>query len=157
MSKYDAVELQGPERETVLAAIHEQIAAWGLKLPQVTPLPLHFGLDEFKETGETEFWVANEAEHGYCGKFLFVFDGQTCPYHRHIKKHETFFILKGSLRMKVGEEDRLMHEGDLLVMPPGVGHSFTGVGPALVLEVSMPSILQDNFFADKRIGQDGVI
>jgi mannose-6-phosphate isomerase-like protein (cupin superfamily) len=157
MGKYDTVELQGPERETALAAIQAQIAAWGLKMPSVTPLPLHFGLDQFKEIGETEFWVANEAEHGYCGKFLFVFGGQTCPYHHHIKKHETFFILKGSLRMKVGEEERLMHEGDVLVMPPGVGHSFTGVGPALVLEVSMPSILQDNFFADTRIGQDGVI
>jgi N-acetylneuraminate synthase len=157
MGKYDAVELHGPERETALAAIQAQISAWGLKMPSVTPLPLHFGLDQFKEIGETEFWVANEAEHGYCGKFLFVFGGQTCPYHRHIKKHETFFILKGSLRMKVGEEERLMHEGDVLVMPPGVGHSFTGVGPALVLEVSMPSILQDNFFADTRIGQDGVI
>jgi quercetin dioxygenase-like cupin family protein len=157
MGKYDAVELQGPERETALAAIHDQIAAWGLKMPQVTPLPLHFGLDNFKEIGETEFWVANEAKHGYCGKLLFVFDGQTCPYHRHDMKHETFFILKGSVSIKVNEKDRLMHEGELLVMPPGVGHSFTGVGPALILEVSMPSILQDNFFADKRIGQDGVI
>jgi N-acetylneuraminate synthase len=157
MGKYDAVELQGLERETALAAIRGQIAAWGLKMPPVTPLPLHFGLNQFKEIGETEFWVANETEHGYCGKLLFVFDGQTCPYHRHIKKHETFFIVKGCLRMKVGEEERLMREGDLLVMPPGVGHSFTGVGPALILEVSMPSILQDNFFADKRIGQDGVI
>jgi N-acetylneuraminate synthase len=157
MGKYDAVEVQGPERETALAAIQDQIAAWGLKMPPVTPLPLHFGLDQFMEIGETEFWVANETEHGYCGKLLFVFDGQTCPYHRHNKKHETFFILKGSLRMKVGEEEHLMREGDLLVMPPGVGHSFTGVGPALVLEVSMPSILQDNFFVDKRIGQDGVI
>ena len=157
MGKYDSVELQGPQRETVLAEIHKQIAAWGLKMPAVTPLPLHFGLDEFKETGETEFWVANEAELGYCGKLLFVFDGQTCPYHRHVKKHETFFILKGSVKMKVNDEDRVMNEGDLLVMPPGVGHSFTGVGPALILEVSMPSILQDNFFADKRIGQNGVI
>jgi N-acetylneuraminate synthase len=80
-----------------------------------------------------------------------------CPYHRHDKKHETFFVLKGTLRMKVGEEERLMQEGDLLPMPPGTGHSFTGVGPALVLEVSMPSILQDNFFSDNRIGKDGVI
>ena len=71
-------------------------------------------------------------------------------------KHETFFVVKGSLRMKVGDEERILGEGDLLPMPPGVGHSFTGMGPALVLEVSMPSILQDNFFADKRIGQDGV-
>jgi N-acetylneuraminate synthase len=157
MGKYDAVELQGPERETALTAVQDQIAAWGLKMPPVNPLPLHFGLDQFKEIGETEFWVANEMEHGYCGKLLFVFDGQTCPYHRHNMKHETFFILKGSVSMKVNDKDRVMHEGDLLVMPPGVGHSFTGVGPALILEVSMPSILQDNFFADKRIGQDGVI
>ena len=126
-------------------------------MPPVAALVLHFGLDQFMKVGETEFWVANETEHGYCGKFLFLFDGQTCPYHYHRMKHETFFILKGTLRMKVGEEERLMREGDLLAMPPGVGHSFTGVGRALVLEVSMPSILQDNFFADKRIGQDGVI
>ena len=141
----------------MLAAIQDQILAWGLKMPVVTPLPLHFGLNRFTEIGETEFWVANETEHGYCGKFLFVFDGQTCPYHCHRQKHETFFVVKGSLRMKVGEEERILREGDLLPMTPGVGHSFTGIGPALVLEVSMPSILQDNFFADKRIGQDGVI
>ena len=59
--------------------------------------------------------------------------------------------------MKMGGEERIMREGDLLVMPAGVKHSFTGMGPVLILEVSMPSILQDNFFADKRIGQDGVI
>ena len=157
MGKYDAVEVQGPEREKTLTAIRDHITAWGLKMPSVTPLPLHFGLNQFMEIGETEFWVANEAALGYCGKFLFVFDGQTCPYHYHRLKHETFFVVKGSLRMKVGEEERILREGELLPMPPGVGHSFTGVGPALVLEVSMPSILQDNFFADKRIGQDGVI
>jgi mannose-6-phosphate isomerase-like protein (cupin superfamily) len=157
MGKYDAVEVHGVERETALAAVQEQIAAWGLKMPPVTPLVTHFGLNQFMEIGEIEFWVADEPEHGYCGKFLFVFDGQTCPYHYHSKKHETFFILKGSLRMKMGEEERMMHEGDLLVMPAGVKHSFTGMGPVLILEVSMPSILQDNFFADKRIGQDGVI
>jgi mannose-6-phosphate isomerase-like protein (cupin superfamily) len=157
MGKYDAVEVQGPERENILTRVRDQVAAWGLTMPPVTPLLLHFGLDRFLETGETEFWIADETEHGYCGKYLFLFDGQTCPYHHHRQKHETFFLVKGTLRMTVGEKGRLLHEGDLLAMPPGVGHSFTGIGPALILEVSMPSILQDNFFADKRIGQDGVI
>ncbi len=157
MSNYDNIEIQGAERERALADIRAQIAAWGLEMPPVEPLPLHFGLHRFAETGETEFWVANEAEHGYCGKFLFVFDGQTCPYHQHRVKHETFFVLKGSIRMKVGDEERAMRQGDLLAMPPGTGHSFTGIGPALLLEVSMPSTLQDNFFADKRIGDNGVI
>ena len=157
MGTYDAVEVQGPERKKVLADIQEQMAAWDLKMPPVTPLAMQFGLNQFREIGETEFWVANDTEHGYCGKLLFIFAGQTCPYHHHRLKHETFFIVKGTLRMKMGEEELIMHAGDLLAMPPGVGHAFTGVGPALVLEVSMPSILQDNFFADKRIGQDGVI
>ncbi len=157
MSKYGAVELQGHEREQALAAVSEQLAAWGLKMPPVEPLPLHFGLHRFEEIGETEFWIANEEEHGYCGKFLFVFDGQTCPYHHHQVKHETFFVVKGTPRMKVGEEERIMQEGEVLAMPPGVGHAFTGVGPALILEVSMPSVPGDNFFADPEIGDEGVI
>ena len=157
MGEYDHLEVQGAEREEALAAIREQVAAWGLAMLPVTPIPLHFGLDRFREVGETEFWVANEAEHGYCGKFLFVLDGQTCPYHHHRVKHETFFVLKGRIRMKVGDDERVMAEGDLLAMPPGTGHSFTGIGPALILEVSMPSTLQDNFFADRRIGDNGVI
>ena len=157
MGKYDQVELQGSERERQLQAVREQIAAWGLTMPDVEPIPLHFGLGRFRDVGETEFWVANEQGHGYCGKFLFVFDGQTCPYHRHGVKHETFFIVKGQVRMRMGDDERIMRAGDSLTMPPGVGHAFTGMGPALILEVSMPSTLGDNFFADKAIGQDGVI
>jgi len=154
---YHDVELHGPEREEALAAIQQQLAAWGLTMPAVRPLPLQFGLNRFKEIGETEFWIANDPALGYCGKFLFVFDGQTCPFHHHRVKHETFFILKGTMRMKTDDEERLMREGDLLAMPPGAGHSFTGVGPALVLEVSMPSTEGDNFFADRAIGDNGVI
>lgn len=157
MGNYDTMELQGAEREQALTAVLAQIARWGITMPEVTPLLMHFGLQSFMEIGETEFWVANEAELGYCGKFLFVFDGQTCPYHFHQMKHETFFVLKGQIRMKMGEEIREMKEGDLLTMPPGAAHSFTGIGPALILEVSMPSILQDNFFADRKIGENGVI
>lgn len=157
MGKYDDVELHGEERERVLEEIKKQAAEWGLTLPDVTPLPLHFGLNRFMEIGETEYWIADETENGYCGKFLFVFDGQTCPYHHHNMKHETFFVLKGSINMIMDDKPRVMKEGDLLVMPPGAGHSFTGIGPALVLEVSMPSILKDNFFRDKNIGDNGVI
>ncbi len=157
MGKYDNVELHGPEREQALQALAEQVRAWGLTMPDVTPLPLHFGLGRFAAVGETEFWIANEEEHGYCGKFLFVFDGQTCPRHYHKVKHETFFVVKGMVHMTVGDEIRVLREGALLAMPPGTAHSFTGVGPALILEVSMPSTLQDNFFEDKGIGDEGVI
>jgi N-acetylneuraminate synthase len=157
MGKYDHLELHGEAREQALAAIRGQLSAWGLTMPPVTPLVNHFGLGRFYETGLTEYWVANEMEAGYCGKFLFVFDGQTCPYHHHRMKHETFFVMKGAVRMNTDGQDRELKEGDLLVMPPGVRHSFTGLGPALLLEVSMPSVMQDNFFADTNIGDNGVI
>jgi N-acetylneuraminate synthase len=157
MGNYDQLELSGDERERALAAIRAQVAEWGLTMPDVTPLPLHFGLDRFEEIGETEFWVANEVDHGYCGKFLFVFDGQTCPYHHHLVKHETFLVMKGAVHMRVGAEERDLRTGDVLVMPPGTGHSFRGLGPALLLEVSMPSVPNDSLFEDKGIGDDGVI
>ncbi len=156
-SKYADVELQGAEREDAVRQVLARIEEWGLRMPNVEPLPLHFGLHDFHNVGETEFWVANESDAGYCGKFLFVFDGQTCPYHRHAKKHETFFVVKGRVRMRIDEGVRELGAGDVLPMPPGMGHSFTGMGDALLLEVSMPSLLQDNFFEDKRIGQGGVI
>ncbi|MEA3401531.1 MAG: cupin domain-containing protein [Armatimonadota bacterium] len=157
MGKYADVELAGPQRARALAAIEEQMQAWGLTMPEVEPLPLDFGLKRFDEVGETEFWVANETEHGYCGKFLFLFDGQTCPQHHHEVKHETFYVLKGRIRMCLDDGERIMEQGDVLAMAPGTGHCFTGLGPALVLEVSMPSVRRDSFFEDDDIGDDGVI
>jgi mannose-6-phosphate isomerase-like protein (cupin superfamily) len=157
MGNYDNYELQGAEREHAIAAIRRQIDAWGLTMPAVTPLVMHFGIGRFWEVGETEFWIANEREIGYCGKLIFVFDGQTCPYHHHEMKHETFYIVEGRVSMRVGDDVREMSAGDVLAMPSGVGHAFTGIGPALLLEVSLPSVLQDNFFADDRIGDCGVI
>ena len=145
------------ERARALARCHEVIAGWGLTMPAVEPIVLDFGLGRFAQTGEIEFWVANEEQAGYCGKFLFVDDGQTCPYHRHARKHETFFVLKGRVRMVVDGAERVLQQGDTLVMPPGQAHSFTGIGPALLLEVSMPSIRRDSFFADPAIGEQGVL
>lgn len=150
-------QVTGTKREQALAACRKTIAGWGLTMPAAEPLLLDFGLGKFDEIGEIEFWVANEADAGYCGKFLYVADGQTCPYHRHEVKHETFFVLKGQVRMVVDGEERVLRQGELLVMPPGQRHSFTGLGPALLLEVSMPSIRQDSYFANADIGAAGII
>jgi quercetin dioxygenase-like cupin family protein len=150
-------QLTGDEWRQALEHCHRVIKNWGLTMPKVEPLALDFGLGKFDEIGEIEFWIANEEEAGYCGKFLFVDDGQTCPYHKHDKKHETFFVMKGQVRMMVDGEEKILKEGEVLIMPPGQRHSFTGIGPALLLEVSMPSVRQDSFFADQNIGDNGVI
>ena len=150
-------QVAGEARERALDRCLSVIREWGLTMPEVEPLVLDFGLGRFEEIGEIEFWIANEEESGYCGKFLFVDDGQTCPYHRHIVKHETFYMLKGAVNMVIDGEERILAQGVTLVMPPGQLHSFSGIGPALVLEVSMPSRRNDNFFVDTNIGENGVI
>ena len=145
------VSLKGPEAEEAIEQMRRQIAAWGLVMPPPQPLVFDFGLGKFGEIGEIESWIANEVEAGYCGKFLFVFDGQTCPTHYHRQKHETFFIVKGRVRMMYDGAEREMETGEVLAVPPGKVHRFTGIGPALVMEVSKPSIIDDNYFEDTNI------
>jgi mannose-6-phosphate isomerase-like protein (cupin superfamily) len=149
--------LTGEARQNAITRCQQVMDGWGLTMPDFEPLVLDFGLGRFAEVGEMEFWVANEEVAGYCGKFLFVDDGQTCPYHKHAVKHETFFVMKGRLRMVVDGVERILEQGDTLVMPQGQRHSFAGIGPALVLEVSMPSIRQDSFFTDDQIGDHGLL
>jgi len=140
-----------------LAEAGEQIDAWGLTMPQVEPLIIHFGLNDFRRIGLIIYSIVNETEAGYCGKFLFLSDGQTCPCHQHKMKHETFYIVQGRVKMVVDDREQTMGPGDVLVMDTGTRHSFTGVGNALLLEVSLPSSGGDNFFDDKRIGKEGVV
>ena len=151
------LQVWGEDRRKVLADFHAQVRQWGLAMPDVEPIVSHFGLNEFRTTGLIEYWIVNDEVAGYCGKFLFVFDGQTCPCHYHKRKHQTFFVMRASVKMVVNDAGRVMSEGDTLIMEPGTRHSFTGLGNALLLEVSMPSSLQDNFFDDRRIGRDGVV
>ena len=150
-------QLTGKHRQEAIDNSFKIIRTWGLTMPQGDPLVLDFGLGRFDEVGEIEFWVANEETSGYCGKFLFVNNNQTCPYHHHLVKHETFFVLKGNVRMVIDDQERTLNEGDTLTMVPGQKHQFTGIGPALLLEVSMPSIRQDNFFNNTSIGDNGII
>lgn len=145
------ITMKGPHAEHALAEFLRQAAEWGVALPPVIPLVLDFGLGDFQKTGLIEYWIANEAEAGYCGKYLFVFDGQTCPLHRHRQKHETFLVVKGRVAMTCGDLSREMGAGDVLPVSPGRSHCFTGIGPALLLELSMPCEVDDNYFTDPAI------
>ncbi len=110
---------------------------------------LDFGTGNFWLTGLIESWIVNEG--GYCGKYLFVFDGQQCPMHSHQHKHETFHIIKGRFEVTLDGKFFEMGEGDVLPIPPGHPHGFKGVGDALLLEISTPCVVSDNQFRDPAI------
>jgi mannose-6-phosphate isomerase-like protein (cupin superfamily) len=145
------ISLHGEHAQKAVNRVYQQIQAWGLVLPNVEPLVLDFGLGDFERIGEVEFWIANEMEGGYCGKFLFVFDGQTCPKHHHQEKLETFFIVKGAVKMFYDGRESDLSAGDVLRVEVGKDHRFTGLGSCLLLEVSKPSIIADNYFEDTNI------
>lgn len=145
------LSLGGAKAEAALAAFHAQMESWNLKTPPPEPLLLDFGLGDFDRCGLIEYWIANEVKSGYCGKYLFVFGGQSCPRHSHRGKHETFFVLKGRVLMHYDGEEREMGEGDVLPVEPGKVHGFCGIGPALLLELSTPCLLEDNFFENPAI------
>lgn len=104
-------QVTGAERTRALERCQSVMSAWGLTMPSGEPLALDFGLGRFSEIGEIEFWIANEEKAGYCGKFLFVDDGQTCPYHKHERKREMFFVLKGTVRIVMDGGAHIMNEG----------------------------------------------
>lgn len=145
------IRITGKRADEIVRDIKKQIAAWGLELPSTEPLVLDFGLGDFYHTGETEFWIANEVEGGYCGKFMFLFEGQTCPNHRHKEKLETFFIVKGKVRMEYEDKETIMHPGDILRIDLEKYHRFTGLETSLILEVSKPCIGGDSHFSNTAI------
>ena len=144
--------MRGPLADEALARCDAQLRTWGLAMPAVAPLVLDFGLGDFAKVGLIEYWIANEKAAGYCGKYLFVFAGQTCPMHRHKTKMETFFVVKGQLRIVYGGQEMILDEGGVLPVQPWQYHSFTGHhGPALLLEVSKPCEVDDNYFENPQI------
>jgi quercetin dioxygenase-like cupin family protein len=145
------ISFTGPQAQRALEAFGRQVDSWGVAMPPVKPLVLDFGLGRFDRVGLIECWIANETEAGYCGKYLFVFDGQQCPAHRHRVKHETFFVVRGCLKVTLDGEPRKLATGQVLPIPPGHVHSFQGQGNALLLELSMPCQVSDNEFEDPRI------
>jgi D-lyxose ketol-isomerase len=151
-------ELKGSMREEALARAEQVCAEWGLVMPPGEALTPHFGLHDFYRIGEIEYWIVNDRTNKYCGKFLFLFANQRCPLHHHNIKDETFFIVKGQVLMEADGRTFLMQPGDTFKMRPGVDHTFAAAdGPALILEVSLPSIEHDNVFADPHIGNNGII
>lgn len=147
------ITLQGKEREDALRRIHAVVASWGLRLPDTPPDPLHFGLGDFARIGETEFNINNNIEQGYCGKFMFLFSGQTCPMHHHRVKHETFFVVKGRIEMELAGKLLTMGSGDTCVVDLNIHHRFTALENSLVLESSKPDLLEDSIFDDPRINE----
>ena len=147
------LELVGEEKRRVVVRCRELFDSWGLTLPDVPACPFHFGLHDFEHTGEVEFDINNNIQEGYCGKFIVIFKGQTCPMHHHRIKHETFYLVKGMVKMEANGEVFTMKQGDIKIMPQNTKHRFTALESSLILECSKPDIISDSIFENSNISE----
>ena len=76
----------------------------------------------------------------YCGKLLNLSKGGKCSLHFHINKVETFYILKGKVRLSLfhdlRKEEIILHEGEAIDILSFLAHSFSGEEESIILEIS---------------------
>jgi mannose-6-phosphate isomerase-like protein (cupin superfamily) len=49
------------------------------------------------------------------------------PLHLHLEQHETFHVLDGEFRVRVGDEEMDLRRGDHILIPRGVAHSYVNL------------------------------
>jgi quercetin dioxygenase-like cupin family protein len=67
--------------------------------------------------------------------------GEGPPFHRHLREDEAIYVLKGTLRVRLGEDVHEAPAGSFVFMPHGVPHAWQNMGeePALLLVVFTPA------------------
>jgi len=89
-----------------------------------------------------EIWLANNDPNDYCGKILHINAGQTTSMHYHMDKHETFYVLKGSLELELldtrdGEKQLVcLEEGDGYEIERGQPHQLGASIDTDIIEIS---------------------
>lgn len=69
--------------------------------------------------------------------YLEMDDGAEIPLHSH--PHEQGgVLLKGTLKLTIGDDTRLVQAGSLFLIPSNVPHRAVAVGPVVVLDVFSP-------------------
>lgn len=69
------------------------------------------------------------------------------PQHSHGRHDEGFYVLSGTVRFTVGDEDHDATEGTLVMIPPGVPHTFANLTgqPAVMLSTFTPDLYVQYF------------
>jgi quercetin dioxygenase-like cupin family protein len=144
-------DLQGELKTIAENRFRDKMTEWGIPLSKAPILVWDFGLRDFYRYGLAENWIANDTDAGYCGKYLFIMEGQTCPRHRHKLKRETFFILRGQVHLWYDGQDITMNPGDTITIERWKDHDFSGLEDSLILEISEPTLVDDNYFTTEGI------
>ena len=90
-----------------------------------------------KVWGETTEFFKNDCTSGH---YLKIKAGGYCSEHRHNKKSNLFFLITGSLEIKIWRERNqidttILGPGQMSEVPPGVYHKFTALEDFECIEI----------------------
>ncbi|MFF5406868.1 cupin domain-containing protein [Streptomyces misionensis] len=79
------------------------------------------------------------------------------PQHRHARHDEGFYVLSGTVRFTVGDEDYDAVTGTLVMVPPGTPHTFANPTdqPAVMLSTFTPDLYVQYFRDLQEVLADG--
>jgi len=98
-----------------------------------------------------EDWIVNNDK--YCGKLLFFKKGKRCSFHYHKRKHETFYLFSGRIKIEVGWENSpnspniksyVLKPGDCLEVSRSLRHRITALKDSNLLEFSTTHFEEDS-------------
>ncbi|MFJ9201180.1 cupin domain-containing protein [Streptomyces flaveolus] len=121
--------------------------------PQAAPALSVVGPDDGETIvlGTTRMRVLEDGSH--TGHRLAVAESVLAPHtqgppqHRHAQHDEGFYILSGTVRFTVGDEDYDATAGTLVMVPPGTPHTFANLTdrPAVMLSTFTPDLYVQYF------------
>ena len=89
-----------------------------------------------------ETWIVNSFEEDYCGKILTIDPGKSTSLHFHSNKHETFYLLEGSLELTIVDTENCeeslicLEPGDIYTINRNVPHRLESSIGCKIIEVS---------------------
>ncbi len=97
-----------------------------------------------------EIWYAHTDR--YAGKILEVMRGHLLSLQKHRIKHETLYLLSGSMRFTLEDDVFDWESGTVVEIPPETVHRMEALEDSVILEVSTPE-LDDVVRLEDRYGR----
>ncbi|WP_406840641.1 cupin domain-containing protein [Streptomyces sp. AHU1] len=131
--------------------------------PQTQPVVSVVRADEGERIvlGTTRMRVLEDGSH--TGHRLAIAESVLAPHtqgppqHRHARHDEGFYILSGTVRFTVGDEEHDATTGTLVMVPPGTPHTFANPTdqPAVMLSTFTPDLYVQYFRDLQEVLADG--
>ncbi len=99
-----------------------------------------------------EYWIHNDEK--YCGKKLVLNKGKRCSLHHHKLKDETFYLDSGKVLMELDGNEMLMSPGNIIEIPKGKLHRFSGLEDSVIFEFSTRHFDDDSYRAKGELSGD---